>query len=86
MGTYYDKLHFWLKRRFDRLSPRAHGRMVVGLLSVYGLLTCFFIVKFTVERKHRRPPTELLIDSPIRTDTVLIIKPIKKIDNDTGKG
>lgn len=85
MGRYYDKLHFYLKRKLDRLSPRAHRRLLIALFSVYGLLSCYFTAQLIMERKND-PSLEKIIDSPIRTDSIIIIKPIKKSDNHHGKG
>lgn len=85
MSNYYEKLHFYLKRKLDSLSPRMHRRLVIALLSVYGLLSCFFTVQVISERKNNSA-LEKLIDSPIRTDSVIIIKPIKKQDYQYGKG
>ncbi|MDI9604856.1 MAG: TraL conjugative transposon family protein [Bacteroidota bacterium] len=88
MGRYYDKLHFYLKRKLDRLSPRVQRRLMITLLTVYGLLSCYFMVKPLVERNKKKSPMEKLIDSTIRTgrDSVIIIKPIKKPDKNYGKG
>ncbi len=86
MGRYYDKLHFYLKRKLGRLSPRMHQRLMIVLLSVYGLLSCYFVVRFIVERK-KDFPIEKLIDSTIRADRdSIIIKPTKKPDKKYGKG
>lgn len=87
MGRYYDKLHFYLKRKLDSLSLRAHQRLVIALLTVYGLLSCFFMARLIIERK-KDIPVEKLIDSPIRThkDSLIIIKPLKTTDKNDGKG
>jgi hypothetical protein len=88
MGRYYDKLHFYLKRKLDRLSPRVQRRLTIALLAVYASLSCFFLARLINEREEEKFPVEKLIDSTIRLDrdSVIIIKPVKKPDENHGKG
>lgn len=86
MGNYYDKLHFSLRRMFDRWPPRTYRLFTIALFSLYGLLSCFFTVKFLEERNHPHPAMKQIIDSSIRTDSILMIKPIKNFQYDKGKG
>ena len=81
MGRYYDKLHFALRRKLDKLSPKAHRRLLYTLLIIYGLLSCYFIAQFFVRPKEQ-PVMEKLIQRPIQTDSLLIFQQKQLYDHD----
>ena len=83
MGRNYDKLHFALRRHFDKLSPGAHRRLLFTLLIIYGLLSCYFIAQFFVHPK-KQPVMEKLIDQSIQTDSLFIYQQ-KQLSNHDNK-
>jgi len=81
MGRNYDKLHYALRRKFDKLSPKAHRRLLYTLLIIYGLLSCYFIAQFFVRSKEQ-PVMEKLIQRPIQTDSLLNFQQKQLYDHD----
>lgn len=66
----YLRLHYWLRERCDRLSPKAHKWLVYGISALYLLASLAMIAQLFLPAKEepRLPiPKGQLIDTPIRT-------------------
>lgn len=67
---HYLCLHYWLRERCDRLSPKARKRLVYGISTAYLLCSLAMIAQFFLpkEEEPRLPiPKGQLIDTPIQT-------------------
>lgn len=67
---HYLQLHYWLRERCDRLSPKARRRLVYGISSAYLLCSLAMIAQFFLpqeEEPRLAIPKGQLIDTPIQT-------------------
>lgn len=84
--TYYKRLHLTLKRKMDSLSPRAHRRLLIALLLLYGTLSCYFIAQFFI-RRDKDESLEQIIEQKMQLDSLiarpysLSTQPTKEHDN-----
>ena len=68
----YLRVHVWLHRQCDRLSPKWRKRIVFGLCIVYFACAVAMIAQlFLPEEKHEQAiPISRLADSPIQRDSL----------------
>ena len=77
----YLRVHVWLHRQCNRLSPKWQKRIVFALCAVYFACAAAMIAQlFLPEEKHESAvPVSRITDSPIQRDSLHrhVIEPIK---------
>ena len=79
----YLRVHVWLHRQCDRLSPKWQKRIVFGLCIVYFVCSIAMIAQLFLPQKEGQLPItrrdQTIVDSPIKRDSLHrhVIEPIK---------
>ena len=79
----YLRVHVWLHRQCDRLSPKWQKRIVFGLCIVYFVCSIAMIAQLFLPQKEGQQPItrsdQTIVDSPIQRDSLHrhVIEPIK---------
>ena len=79
----YLRVHVWLHRQCDRLSPKWQKRIVFGLCIVYFACAAAMIAQLFLPQKEGQLPItrsdQTIVDSPIKRDSLHrhVIEPIK---------
>ena len=79
----YLRVHVWLHRQCDRLSPKWQKRIVFGLCIVYFACAAAMIAQLFLPQKEGQLPItrsdQTIVDSPIQRDSLYrhVIEPIK---------
>lgn len=68
--TYYQRLHLYLKRKIDKLSSRAHRRLLITFLLLYGILSIYFIAQFFV-RRDKDESLDRIIEQRMQLDSLI---------------